>query len=155
MSKSLAITNGDLSIEIGRAFTTVTGSAKLAQDLRLWTLEHLGQDPSYPQMGNILDGGMSDDHYVDGFIGQIANDERISEIRSIVNVLLGQYQQLQVDKIRREIVDYQGKHTLDDDEILHSIDRVEAKQFGTTIVVRATITTLKGSTVAVTIPVEV
>lgn len=155
MSKSLKLVAGDLSIGSGRTFETVSGSSKLAQDLELWILEHLGNDPDTPEFGSLLDGGTSNGVQIPSFIGEILTDERVGEIKQDISTLLAQYQQGQVTKMQREMALYNGNHTLSPDEILYTVDSIEATSIGTEIITRVSITTLAGNQFRLTIPLEV
>lgn len=152
MSTSFKLDGGDLSIGSGRSFERVSGAYKLAQDLRLWVLERIGNDPATPTFGSRLDGGVIDGQEVPSFIGQIGSEALVSEIRAEVVALLGAYQQNQIAKMKREMILYNGKHTLEADETLHIINSVEATQQGTQIIVRVTCQTLAGTTFRLLIP---
>jgi len=154
MSKSLKIVNGDLAIEEGRSFATVTAGVKLSQDLKLWVLERIGTDPATPNYGSRLDGGTIDGREVESFIGQIGTPERLSEIRAEVNTLLSMYQRTQMEKMRRDTL-LMGAHTLHPSEVLHRVERIETTMVGTTVFVRVWYQTLTGSTHRMIIPVEV
>jgi hypothetical protein len=156
MSKSLRIVNGDLSVGAGRAFETVSGAEKLAQDLRLWILEKIGTDPATPGFGSRLDGGAVDGQQIESFIGQIGSLERLNEVKAEINTLLSLYQATQIQKMQRDIISSStGRHTLSSDEILQTVESIEAAMTGTTIVVRVIIKTMAGTAAKVTIPVEV
>jgi hypothetical protein len=153
MSKSLAIVNGDFLIGSGRGFSLVSGRSKLLQDLRLWVLERMGIDPSTPTFGNLLDGGIQNGVNIDGFIGQIMTDDAINNIRNTIIDLLQRYQTMQFEKIRSETLRYLGENTLDEDEILESIDSVIVQNLGTTALVQVRLSTLAGSQIKLTVPV--
>lgn len=153
MSKSLKIEGGDLKVGTGRSFETVVGAEKLAQDLELWVLERIGIDPATPTYGSSLDGGIVNGVSVASFIGQVMTAERVNEARAQVLNILTQYQQGQLNKMKRELVEYGGKHTLDADEVLQSIDSIQAAASGTTVIIRATFTTLAQNTFNLTVPV--
>lgn len=152
MSISFKIEGGDLKVGVGRTFETVTGAPKLAQDLELWILERLGTDPSTPNFGSRLDGGTVNGVMLESFIGQSATDERASEIKQEISTLLAQYQQTQVAKIQREMILYNGNHTLSKDETLYSVDSIESKVVVDQIIVRVGITTLAGAQFKITLP---
>lgn len=155
MSKSLRLEHGDLVVGSGRAFDMVSGQDKLFQDLTLWLLEKIGTDPSAPTYGSRLDGGTENGEDVPSFIGQIASQERILEIKAEVINVLNFYQNTQLEKMKREMIQYGGRHTLSDDEVLHTVDNIETVQLGTTIIVRVTCTTLSGANLQITIPSQV
>jgi hypothetical protein len=153
MSKSFAIVNGDLVIDAGRSFGIVSGRDKLLQDLRLWVLEKLGIDPATPTYGNRLEGSANEQNY-SGFVGALMTTDNLHSIRNIVIDMLQRYQSMQFEKIRGETLRYVGKNTLDEEEILQSIDSVEVINFATTALVQVVITTLGGTGIRLTIPVS-
>lgn len=153
MSKSFAITNGDLNIGTGRSYVTVSGKDKLMQDLRLWVLEQIGIDSATPSYGSPLDGGIIDGEAFDSFIGQNATVDNLNQIRIAVLNLLQQYQSMQYSKMQDEATIYNGANTLEEDEVVDEIVGVTATQVGTTILVRALVHTLAGSTVQITLPI--
>ncbi len=155
MSKSFQLVNGDLVVGAGRAFQQVTGKQKLFQDLRLWILERIGTDPATPTYGSRLDGGVIDGAEVASFIGEVANQERLDEIEYEIATLLALYQQEQVDKMRRETIQFGGQHTLLPDEILHRVEAIRTSLLGTTVLVRVHCSTLTGDTFKLTIPAQV
>lgn len=153
MSKSFAIVNGDLVMGTGRGFSLVLGRDKLLQDLRLWVLERMGIDPSTPTYGNLLDGGVQEGDQVEGFIGGIMTADALNEIRNIIIDLLQRYQSMQFEKIRNETMRYLGENTLDEDEILQSIESVTVKDLGTLALAQVVVTTLAGSNIKMTLPI--
>lgn len=154
MSTSLSIVNGDLVIGPGRKFETVSGKAKLMQDLKLWVLERIGTDPLLPTYGSTFDGGIIDGQPIDSFIGQLATQEAINNIRIAALELLDRYQTMQFDKMRSETLLYNGQNTLDADEVVDEIISVDVTQIGPTILVRVILSTLAGSNVKLTIPLS-
>lgn len=155
MSKSLRIEHGDLVVGSGRAFDTVAGKEKLFQDLKLWILERIGTDPSTPTYGSRLDGGVENGVELQSFIGEMQTQERLLEIKSEIVSLLNLYQATQLEKMKRELVQYGGRHTLSDDEVLHTVDNIEMASLGTTVIVRVTCSTLAGTSLQLTIPTQV
>ena len=69
MSWSLKLHSGDLDLSGPDGYGTVSGPAKLIQDLRNWLLEPRGTDSFHPSYGSILDGGMVRGVRVDSMIG--------------------------------------------------------------------------------------
>lgn len=153
MSKSLAIINGDLAIDAGRDFALVSGRQKLLQDLRLWVLEKLGIDPATPTYGNKLDNFREDDRVHQGFIGQLMTADNINNIRIEVINIIQRYQAMQYDKIRSEALRYVGRNTLDEDEVVATIDAVNVRAVGTFAVVQVQLTTLANTPLKLSIPI--
>ncbi len=73
-------------------------------------------------------------------------------IKAEVLDLLQSYQQMQLAKMKRELIENQGRHSLQGDEVLHRVESVELSTVGTTVLVRVTCTTLNKTTFKVTIP---
>jgi hypothetical protein len=153
MSKSLALRNGDLQVGSGRAYETVTGREKLRQDLSLWLLERIGTDPMTPTYGSRLDGGLIDGREIPSYIGQLGTTQNLNLIRMEILDLLTSYQNMQLDKVRRETLLYRGRNTLEADEVIDSIDSVEVTQVGTTILARIILTTLGETSLKLTLPI--
>jgi hypothetical protein len=78
----------------------------------------------------------------------------LNEIRISILNLVQQYQQMQFSKMQDEALLYNGKNTLDADEVIDGIDSVQLAQVGTTILVQVILTTLGGSSVKLTIPLD-
>ncbi len=155
MSKSFKIEGGDLVIGAGRAFGQVQGKDKLFQDLKLWLLERIGTDPATPNYGSRLDGGVIGGVELESYIGQEATQDRISEVTLEISTLLERYQEGQLDKMRREVVEFGGNHTLTPNEILHKIDSIETAFSNGTLYVRVKCSTLSGDTFKLIIPAQV
>ncbi len=155
MSNSFRIIGGDLVVGARRSFDTVSGKDKLFQDLKLWILERVGTDPLTPTYGSRLDGGVIDGQEVPSHIGQLATQERRAEIQEEIASLLTRYQQEQLDKMRREMVLFSGKHTLKDTEILYSVESITTALVNTTILVRVICNTLAGESFKLIIPAAI
>lgn len=153
MSKSLAIVGGDLSIQ-NRAYQTVSGKDKLIQDLRNWILEPLGTDPATPNFGTRLDGVVSDTEEFSGVIGGMITQQIIDELKAEIIDMLETYQALQIAKMQSEVVTYDGQTTLDPDEVIQSIDSIDAVQAADTIIIQIVLTTFSASSIQITIPVQ-
>jgi hypothetical protein len=154
MSYSLRVEAGDLVVGNKRALQTVTGKEKLFQDLKLWLLERVGTDPATPSYGSRLDGGVANNQIVPSYIGALATEENMNEIKSEILSLLQTYQQNQLAKMKKEVTEF-GNHTLRPNEVLRSINDIEVKQVGTSIIVRVNLSTLSKDTFNLTIPLAV
>ena len=152
MSYSLRIESGDLMIGSNRALEVVTGKAKLFQDLKLWILERIGTDPATPLFGSTLDGGVVDGQEIPSFIGQVPTELNLNLIKSEVLDLLHKYQQMQTAKMKTELIEFDGKHTMSGDEVLHTIDSVDIVAINTLVLVRVRCTTLDRNSFNLTIP---
>jgi len=152
MSTSFKLSGGDLTVGSGRTYDRVSGANKLGQDLKLWVLERIGTDPATPTYGSTLDGGVIDGQEVQSYIGRVANPAILASIRSDVITLLSNYQAQQISKMQREMITFAGKTSLDADEILQTVNSVEASQVLDQIVIRVDCTTLAGTQFRLTIP---
>ena len=151
MSKSLQLVNGDLFIS-NRSLQTIRGKDKLFQDLSLWLRERIGTDPMTPTYGSTLDGGIVDNENVPSFIGRTINPFVAGQIQSEVYNNIIKYQKAQLQKIKNESSIYQGKNTLDPDEVINTIDSIKTSNIGTTVVVRVVLTTLSNQQINLTLP---
>lgn len=139
MTWSLRVLHGDLALA-GNSLATATDEIKLVQDLRHWILENIGFDPSHPEYGSTLDGGMlPDGTEVDSPIGLAINNSHArvlidAEIRRIV----AKYQSQQLDRARRDSTTYRNT-TLTNREVLLALEDVEMTQFGDTMLVNVLI----------------
>lgn len=52
--KTFALSGGDLVIDPSHGYQTLTGAAKIRQDLSLALIEPYGDDPYHPQWGSLL-----------------------------------------------------------------------------------------------------
>lgn len=154
MSRSFALVNGDLAIGPGRAFQVLGGRDKLLQDLKLWILERIGSDPATPTYGSRLDGGTENNAPVDSVIGQIVSDEVLMGIRGEVIRLIENYQAMQYEKLRAETIAYLGPTTLEAGEIVDSINTIQTKAIGTTVLVQVSLNIANGDVIKLTLPVE-
>jgi hypothetical protein len=149
MSWSLRLHNGDLTLNQAN-YGTVTGEAKLAQDLRCYILERMGLDDMHPDYGSILDGGtLSDGTEAPGFIGLINDDFTQLQIESELQRIVNSYQGLQLARAQDDQLVY-GKTTLTRNEILLSASfNFDAE--GDTLNVTLSLTTAANSTVDLTL----
>jgi hypothetical protein len=152
MSKSFAVVNGDLQIGTSRSYSVVSGRQKLAQDLKLLVLEKVGHDPLLPTYGSRLDGGVIDGEELDSYIGQLATQENLNQIRIEIIRLVENYQQEQFDKMANEAILYGGRNTFDEDEVIDDILSVEVIQIATTVLIQVILSTLAGTDLKLTVP---
>lgn len=146
MSKSLAFDQGDLVLGAGRSFEAVTGKKKLFQDLKLHILEQMGRDPGAAGLGTTFEGGWIGGRYVQPIIGQNDTERMRFEIKRQVAEVCRRYQQLQLQKIQQESVLYNGRNTLDADEVLSQVNSIEVTATNPTQVrVKVVITTIAGT----------
>lgn len=142
--------NGDLFHHQGR-YATVTGPAKVAQDMRIAILTRMGEDTANPGFGSVIDGGVwPDGSSLPSVIGRIDFDQVANEVSSELNRLESEYQERQKSRIQDDVSIY-GRTTLRQDEILKSMDS-EFFQVQDTLVVRITLHFLSGTPEIINVP---
>jgi len=154
MSKSFALVNGDLQLGTSRGYDIVSGKQKLLQDLRLWFTEQIGTDSILSTYGSGLDGGVINGEVQDSYIGRVVTQSVLGEIRIKTLELIQSYQQMQFTKMQDEALLYDGKNTLDADEVLDGIESIQLVNVGTTILIQVILTTLGGSSLKLTVPLD-
>ena len=156
MSKSLAVQNGDLVLGAGRSFEVVAGKKKLAQDLALWVYEEAGLDPSAPGLGTTFEGGFVDGQYVMPTIGKFDSFTTKIEVRQQISELLRKYMVRQSNKIRQDMLLYNGRTTMDPGEVIKQVNDISiTSPVPTQMRVKVTITTILGDTLNVLFPVAI
>lgn len=154
MSYSLQLNGGDLTVGGPGGLGTVTGPQKLLQDLRKWILTSRGSNPTHPEYGSTLDGGIAvDGSSAPSSIGQRGSRERLASIELELRRILQEYQAQQLARLQREAVDLRGKNTFAPGEILYDITDVKVIQYGDVALARITITTQSGQQVTLAQPV--
>jgi hypothetical protein len=154
MSYSFHIKNGDMNLSGPGGFAIVSGQQKLVQDLKNWLLEPRGTDASHPEYGSIIDGGIQPDgSIVQSSIGTTIDDERLLDIETEIRRVLLAYQQQQIDRLQKEVVQYNGKNTFSPGEILRSVESVDVAQLDNAVIVKITILTSDGQTISFVQPV--
>lgn len=144
MSWSFKIANGDLQIG-GAGLNTVTGQAKLIQDLSCDFLQPMGSDTMHPDYGSTIDGGIdTDGTYVQSVIGQLNDQATASLVGAEVQRVVESYQQSQITRNSADVTTY-GKSTLTADEALLALSGVTVQQSQDQALVTATIQTGSGS----------
>lgn len=133
--KTMLLDDGDL-VPAHRDFKMVTGTGKVAQDLRVALLEPLGIDRFHPGWGSALGG----------FIASIASPDLQSDIEAEVNRVISNYAAIQRDKVEADI---NGDRTtrFTSDEILSRVQSVQVKTTDETVRVRIVLQTASGEVV--------
>ena len=130
MTYSLALHNGDLSLG-GSRLDTVTGKAKLLQDLDTWFRESFQVDRFHPGYGSTLPS----------YIGGMADDMTVFLIRAEAVRVLNNYQQRQLEEISK------NPQLFSDGEIVREITSVSARQTIDSVVLEISLKTLNGQLV--------
>lgn len=152
MSWSLHLRNGDIALD-GAKLGRITGSDKLAQDLRCALLTKLGSDPQHPNYGSVIEGGRIGGREVGGVVGtpdwQMAAVQIESEIRRVAR----DYQSYQAGRVQSDQATY-GRATLTPDEVLVSIESVDFVAVADTLLVNVRIATQAGNRQTLILPVQ-
>lgn len=130
----MALLDGDLAISKSNGYEMVTGTQKVAQDVRGALLEPLGNDRFHPGWGSILRDyvGLS----LDPFLKQ--------QVMSEVNRVTGNYAAVQRDRVTTdEISGSQTSYTTD--EIIAAVTGVTLKERYDTLQFSVKIATVAGT----------
>lgn len=132
--KTLEIRNGDLALAPG-GYATLTGAAKVKQDLGVAVREPLGCDRFHPNWGTTL----SD------LTGSAMSGDAESLIQSEITRLVRNYAAIQDDLLA---ADYgQGvKPRFDIDEIVSDLSSIEIQRREDAVYIRVKVKTMSGST---------
>jgi hypothetical protein len=125
MSWSLQLVNGDLFLQ-GGSLSTVTGSAKLVQDLSCWLLQPLGANSLHTSYGSILEYGVDENgNYYPGLIGSPNNATSIAQIEAEIKRVCSSYQTQQINRNNSDVQIY-GASTLTLGEALLGVNNISA-----------------------------
>jgi hypothetical protein len=153
MSWSLKLRNGDLVTD-GAKLDQVTGASKLVQDLRCAILEKRGTDDLHRDFGSLIDGGYDDKgNWVDSTIGEIDIDFAVLQIESDLRRIMALHQQRQVARSKRDRQTY-GQSTLDNDELLYSVEGIGFTQAQDKLMVNVLIQTGTGQQFNIAVPLQ-
>lgn len=134
--KTLKLSNGDLTLS-GRAFAEVSGTGKVAQDLRGALAEPLGNDRFHPGWGSTLGD----------FISTIADEETQFEVEAEVNRVISNYAAIQRDKVVADIHSGGGSR-FTTDEILQRVAGVSTTVTQDRVAIDIRLQTASGEVVA-------
>lgn len=146
MSWSLKVSHGDLVLSQA-SLSTVSGSDKLAQDLRAFILERMGTDDLHPEFGSLLDGGIRNGEYVEGVIGQSNDALSLALVQREIRRIVADYQARQLTRARNDAAIY-GKATLAKGEVLLSLSRIDTTQVEDTMNITLDILAGDGATIS-------
>jgi hypothetical protein len=153
MTWSLQTRNGDLTLGDAH-YGTVTGEAKLVQDLRAYFLEKMGTDNMHPGFGSLMDGGTRPDGTViPGVIGLPNKELAELEIDSEIRRLFGNYQARQLARAKDDRLSY-GKTTLHRGEVALAIQEIKYEAVEDSLTVTITVETARDSTIDIELSLE-
>jgi phage baseplate assembly protein W len=130
--KTLLLRDGDL-VPARRDYATISGTPKVAQDLRCALLEPLGNDRFHGGWGSTLNE----------FIASIAEEETRVAVESEVNRVIANYVAVQRDKIEADITG-EAESRFTTDEILSRIRNVSVSISTETLRVSVVLQTVSG-----------
>lgn len=138
MSWSLKLQNGDLAFS-GARYATVTGTAKLVQDLRCHLLQTMGEDSLHPEFGTVFDGGTTPDgRSVKSMMGNPDRRYVALAVESEIRRVLDEHQKKQLARAQSDRFSY-NKTTLTSGEILYTIGEIDLRMIGDTLFARVNI----------------
>ena len=130
--------NGDLQIG-ANGFVTVSGPAKLHQDLAVATLEPYGCDRFHPKWGSLLYN----------YIGDPITPVQKTLVQSEIARLVNNYVLVQQDNISKQVSQgLQSQYATD--EIVSSIESIDVTQYQDFLTVSVAIKTTSGQSVTLT-----
>lgn len=130
--KTLALHHGDLVVS-KRDYATVTGTAKVRQDLRCALLEPMGNDRFHTGWGSLLDQAIS----------SVVNEDTRLDIESEVNRIISNYASIQNDRIEADITG-SNESRFTTDEVLSRIEGIKVDLDMDSIKVKITLRTASG-----------
>lgn len=133
--KTLALRDGDLVVS-RRAYVTVEGTGKVAQDLRGALLEPLGGDRFHPGWGSALGQ----------FIASIADEATRTDIEAEISRVILNYAAVQRDKIEADITG-DADTRFSTSEILDRIRNVAVQVNRDAVQVKISLQTVSGETI--------
>lgn len=136
--QSLGLIQGDLAIDGTGDYLTVSGTARIKQDLTLALTEELGADRFHPGWGSILKE----------YLGQPITPELQQAVRAEVNRVLQNYIVLQQQEVLRDSqFDVAGR--FDTSDVVRSVGEIQVRTLYDAIYVSAILTTLARETVTI------
>lgn len=135
--KSLALVGGDLSVGPG-GFQTVTGAARIHQDLALFLGEDAGSDRFHPQWGSV----------VAEYIGQPLDEETKFHVKSEVGRVIQQYINSQNSVLNSVSLNGERSNHSTDDIVVEVVD-IQVEALYDTLKVSASLVTASGRAIRV------
>jgi hypothetical protein len=136
--KGLAVVDGDLVLA-GNSYLTLSGPAKITQDLTFAIKEAYGSDPFHPHWGSILDR----------FIGQPITATLQQQITDEVQRIVTNYIAVQTDMVN-SAVSAGLVSQLDTSDVVQSVQNVDVQVTADKIAVTATLQAMSGASITVT-----
>lgn len=131
------VADGDLVLAGGN-FQTLSGPAKIQQDLGIASLTPLGSDRFHPRYGSVFAS----------YIGQPVGPMTQSLLQSEINRIIKNYQTVQLNKMNRAILQgYATAYGLDD--LIQAVQSIEITQNFDSFTISVSLVTMSGTTVNV------
>jgi len=137
----LKMADGDIAVRGDGNVTEISGRERIEQELSHWLLEPVGTDTIYGGFGSTLQD----------CVGNPMLDEYISDVRSEVLRVLGNYIEYQNRMIKRDRERDVSTYLRNwpDEDIVVSVSRIDVTAVADTLKVRIELTTAAGTTIYV------
>lgn len=135
--ETLALSGGDLVVGPG-GLQTVSGSAKIRQDLALALGEDYGTDPYHAGWGSVLGQ----------YLGEPVDADSPMLVQAEVNRILQQYMTGQQQQLATAAVNNQ-QHTITTSEIIQTVNSVDVSVLYDTVKVVVSLTTMAGQSLTI------
>ena len=140
MTWSLRLKNGDIE-KNGSQLAKVKHESKAIQDLRSQLLYKMGINDLHPEYGSLLNGGVTPEGTVhESLIGTDDKEAAKLLIRSEINRIIGDYQNTQFARAKRDKMAY-GKATLTRREAIVGISNITVDDSLDSIYIKITLVT--------------
>jgi phage baseplate assembly protein W len=131
------VANGDLVLA-GGTFATLSGPAKIQQDLGIASLTPYGSDRFHPKWGSVLG------QYIGSPVGPMTQ----ALLQSEINRLISNYQKVQLNRMNTVITQgYATVYGLND--LVGSVQSITVTQNYDSFSINATVVTMAGTTVSI------
>lgn len=135
--ETLALSGGDLVVGPG-GLQTLTGAAKIRQDIALALAESYGTDPYHSGWGSVLPQ----------YIGQPMDADTPMLVQTEVNRILQQYMTMQQQQLATAAATNQ-RHTITTSEIITTVNSVDVSVLYDSVRVVINLTTMAGQTLQI------
>lgn len=141
--KGLAVIDGDLVL-FGGSYLTLTGSARIKQDLTFALRDEYGADVNHPYWGSTLRR----------FIGSPIDDSLQQQVSIEIQRVLSNYISMQADQVNQAITNG-VRGSLDTSDVVQSVTAIDVAPEADKIRVSVKLRTMAGESVAITQTVTV
>jgi phage baseplate assembly protein W len=136
--QGLAVVDGDLVLS-GGSFLTVTGQARIKQDLTFALRDSYGADPNHPYWGSILDR----------YIGQPITPTLQQQIVDEVQRVLNNYIAVQADVVNTAVIN-NVRGSLNTSDVVSSVSGINVNAIANKITISVELQTMSRDSVTIT-----